>query len=130
MFDRALVIDLKKWQKSPSRKPLVIRGARQVGKTTLINQFSQQFEQYIYLNLELPDDRRPFEEFVNVETLLRAIFFLKDKSLQQKQQTLLFIDEVQAAPEALNKLRYFYEQEPSWPSSLRAVCWRHCSIKT
>jgi len=113
IFDREIVTDLKKWQKSSPRKPLVIRGARQVGKTTLIDQFAIQFEQYIYLNLELPDDRRPFEEFVNMDTLLRAVFFLKGKSLQQKQQTLLFIDEIQAAPEALTLLRYFYEEEPS-----------------
>jgi predicted AAA+ superfamily ATPase len=83
-----------------------------VGKTTLVNQFANTFGQYIYLNLELAEDRQPFEQFVNIETLLQAIFFLKNKSLLQKRQTLLFIDEIQAAPEALNLLRYFYEQEP------------------
>lgn len=78
----------------------------------MINQFAKKFEQYIYLNLELFEDRQPFEHFVNIETLLQEIFFLKNKSLSQKQQTLLFIDEIQAGPEALNLLRYFYEQEP------------------
>jgi predicted AAA+ superfamily ATPase len=112
MFKRDLQIDLEKWQMQPSRKPLVIRGARQVGKTTVISEFGKNFGQYIYLNLELPEDRQPFEQFTNIETLLQAIFFLKNKSLSQKQQTLLFIDEIQAAPEALNLLRYFYEQEP------------------
>ena len=112
MFDRELLSDLKKWQNQPSRKPLVIRGARQVGKTTVINQFSKSFGQYIYLNLELPEDRQPFEQFTNIETLLQAIFFLKNKSLSQRNQTLLFIDEIQATPEAINLLRYFYEQEP------------------
>ena len=112
MFDRELLSDLKKWQNQASRKPLVIRGARQVGKTTVINQFSKGFGQYIYLNLELPDDRQPFEQFTNIETLLQAIFFLKNKSLSQRNQALLFIDEIQAAPEAINLLRYFYEQEP------------------
>jgi predicted AAA+ superfamily ATPase len=109
MFNRDLQTDLKKWLMQPSRKPLVIRGARQVGKTTVISQFAKNFGQYIYLNLELPEDRQPFEQFVNIETLLQAIFFLKNKRLSQKQQTLLFIDEIQAAPEALNLLRYFYE---------------------
>jgi predicted AAA+ superfamily ATPase len=112
MFDRELLSDLKKWQNQPTRKPLVIRGARQVGKTTVINQFSKNFRQYIYLNLELPEDRQPFEQFTNIETLLQAVFFLKNKSLSQRNQTLLFIDEIQAAPEAINLLRYFYEQEP------------------
>jgi predicted AAA+ superfamily ATPase len=112
MFDRELLSDLKKWQNRPSRKPLIIRGARQVGKTTIINQFSKNFGQYIYLNLELPEDRQPFEQFTNIETLIQAIFFLKNRSLAQRNQTLLFIDEIQAAPEAINLLRYFYEQEP------------------
>jgi predicted AAA+ superfamily ATPase len=112
MFDRELENDLKKWQNEPSRKPLVLRGARQVGKTTVISQFAKNFGQYIYLNLELPEDRQPFEQFTNIETLLQTIFFVKNKSLLQKQQTLLFIDEIQAAPEALNLLRYFYEHEP------------------
>ncbi|MEI9919917.1 MAG: AAA family ATPase [Bacteroidota bacterium] len=112
MFDRELLSDLKKWQNQPSRKPLVIRGARQVGKTTVINQFSRGFDQYIYLNLELPEDRQPFEQFTNIESLLQAVFFLKNKSLSQRNRTLLFIDEIQAAPEAINILRYFYEQEP------------------
>ncbi|NBP68845.1 MAG: AAA family ATPase, partial [Cytophagia bacterium] len=83
-----------------------------MGKTTLINQFAQKFGQYIYLNLELPEDRQPFENFSNVETLLQAVFFLKNKSLLYKGDTLIFIDEIQAAPEAINMLRYFYEQEP------------------
>jgi predicted AAA+ superfamily ATPase len=112
MFDREIVKDLKTWQNEVPRKPLVIRGARQVGKTTLITQFSQQFGQYIYLNLELLEDRQPFENFSNVETLLQAIFFVKNKSLALKSDTLIFIDEIQAAPQALNLLRYFYEQEP------------------
>ena len=112
MFIRDLQTDLEKWRMQPSRKPLVIRGARQVGKTTVISQFAKNFGQYIYLNLELPEDRQPFEQFTNVETLLQTLFFLKNKSLLQKEQTLLFIDEIQAAPEALNLLRYFYEKEP------------------
>jgi predicted AAA+ superfamily ATPase len=99
MFKRDLQEDLEKWQVEPSRKPLVIRGARQVGKTTVISQFAKNFGQYIYLNLELPEDRQPFEQFTTIETLLQAIFFLKNKSLSQKQQTLLFVDEIQAAPE-------------------------------
>lgn len=111
MFNRDLQTDLEKWQIEPSRKPLVLRGARQVGKTTVVSQFAKKFGQYLYLNLELPEDRQPFEQFVRIETLIQAIFFLKNKSLSQKQQTLLFIDEIQAAPEALNLLRYFYEQD-------------------
>ena len=60
MFKRALLKELEKWRQNTPRKPLVIRGARQVGKTTLVNQFANQYEQYIYLNLELVEDTEPF----------------------------------------------------------------------
>ena len=92
---------------------MVIRGARQVGKTTVINQFAQRFEQYIYLNLEIKEDKQPFLNYSNLEQLLQTIFFLKNQLLSKKENTLIFIDEIQEVPEALNILRYFYEQEPT-----------------
>jgi uncharacterized protein len=112
MFIREITGELVKWAANDSRKPLVIRGARQVGKTTLINQFAGQFEQYIYLNLELAEDKPPFETFTTIESLMQSLFFIKNKSLALKNNTLLFIDEIQEVPEALNILRYFYEAEP------------------
>lgn len=112
MFKRTIINELEKWLNQSSRKPLVLRGARQVGKTTIVKQFALQFEQYIYLNLELPEDRLPFEQFSNIETLVQALFFIKNCSLEKKKQTLLFIDEIQEVPAALNILRYFYELEP------------------
>jgi len=112
MFNRDIIIELGKWVGKSDRKPLVIRGARQVGKTTVINQFANQFEQYIYLNLELSEDRLPFEQFSNVDVLVQTLFFLKNKLLSKKESTLIFIDEIQEVPEALNTLRYFYELEP------------------
>ena len=54
MFERATLKELTDWKTEPNRKPLVLRGARQVGKTTVVNKFARQFEQYIYLNLKLP----------------------------------------------------------------------------
>ncbi len=113
MFERLLLKELEQWQHKPSRKPLVIRGARQVGKTTLVHQFAERFEQYIYLNLELTEDKQPFLKFTNIETLVQNIFFIKNQLLSLKSNTLIFIDEIQEVPEALNVLRYFYEQEPS-----------------
>ena len=112
MFKRVLLKELEKWRKNTPRKPLVIRGARQVGKTTLVNQFAKQYEQYIYLNLELVEDKEPFENFTSIENLISTIFFLKNKTLSKKSNTLLFIDEIQEVPKALNTLRYFYELAP------------------
>ena len=115
MFTRDALRELELWERSNNRKPLVIRGARQVGKTTLVHQFSKRFEQYLYLNLELFDDRLPFERFTTIEALLQAIFFLKDLSYAKRDRTLIFIDEIQAVPEAFGRLRYFYEFVPEIP---------------
>ncbi len=115
MFQRMIQQELIKWSQKKIRKPLIIRGARQVGKTTVVRQFSQRFRHYIYLNLELPEDRRPFENFTDVETLLQALFFIKNVAVSERSQTLLFIDEIQEVPEALGLLRYFYEQAPEIP---------------
>ncbi len=112
MFARQLLSELEKWRLNKPRKPLIIRGARQVGKTTLVNQFAKQYEQYIYLNLELAEDKEPFENFTTIENLLNTLFFLKNKTLTKKRTTLIFIDEIQQVPKALNTLRYFYELAP------------------
>lgn len=112
MFKRQLLLELEKWRQNMPRKPLVIRGARQVGKTTLVNQFAAQYEQYIYLNLELSEDKEPFENFTSIEHLINTLFFLKNKTLAKKSTTLIFIDEIQEIPKALNILRYFYELVP------------------
>lgn len=112
MFQRDILIELHHWSKKDNRKPLVIRGARQVGKTTVIKQFGATFNQFIYVNLDLPEERLPFEQFTDIDTLVQTLFFMKNKSISLKNQTLLFIDEIQQVPEAFHSLRYFYEQEP------------------
>ena len=112
MFKRQILQEIEKWRLKEPRKPLVIRGARQVGKTTLVNQFAAQYEQYIYLNLELAEDKDPFEKFTSIENLINTLFFLKNKTLAKKSTTLIFIDEIQQVLKALNTLRYFYEFAP------------------
>lgn len=112
MFDRLIIKELENWRQNKIRKPLVIRGARQVGKTTLVKQFAKQYDHYIYLNLEIAEDKEPFVEFTTIDNLIRALFFLKNIPLIKKEQTLIFIDEIQEVPEALNILRYFYEAAP------------------
>ncbi len=115
MFTRSATQELEKWAAKSDRKPLIIRGARQVGKTTLVRQFAARFDQFLYLNLDLPEDKAPFERFQSIEVLISALFFLKNLSLEKKEQTLIFIDEIQEVPEALNMLRYFYESAPGIP---------------
>ena len=50
MFERNIITELEKWAAKSNRKPLILRGSRQVGKTTLVDSFSQRFENYLYLN--------------------------------------------------------------------------------
>lgn len=110
-FTRKLISELNKWADSENRKPLILRGARQVGKTTAVNIFSKQFDQYIYLNLEKPDNVDLFKRNLKTKELLQAIFLYKNIT-QKKGRLLLFIDEIQNSPEAVSVLRYFYEELP------------------
>ena len=110
MIERTLFKELFKWKERKTRKPIIIRGARQVGKTTAINIFSKNFKQYIYLNLEHSEDRKLFESGISFEDVVAAIFLSKNKD--RNIETLLFIDEIQNSPSAVKGLRYFYEKNP------------------
>ncbi|WP_293297104.1 AAA family ATPase [Pedobacter sp. UBA4863] len=112
MITRQVIGELQEWSDKTNRKPLILRGARQVGKTTVVEIFAKNFKQYIYLNLELSVDREPFQKFTDMETLVQTLFFLKNMRYDRKTETLIFIDEIQEVPEAMNILRYFYEQMP------------------
>ncbi len=102
---------LEYWKKKDNRKPLVLRGARQVGKTTVVRKFAHRYKQYIELNLEKKRDAKLFNEISDIHELTEAIFLIHKKRISE-QDTLLFIDEIQAVPEAINQLRYFYEEIP------------------
>jgi len=112
MYNRNILEELDQWKKSSARKPLILRGARQVGKTTIVEIFAQRYEQYIYLNLEQEEDSKPFKNYQNINQLTEQLFFNQDKDIAKIPTTLLFIDEIQEVPEAINILRYFYEKVP------------------
>jgi len=108
MFNRKILSDLDVWSIKNDRKPLVLRGARQVGKTTAINLFSRNFDRYINLNLDKEEDRSLFEMGYNIDDLISAIFL--NKGLRKNSgKCLIFIDEIQNSPKAISQLRYFYE---------------------
>lgn len=111
-MNRNIIEELKDWKINSHRKPLILRGARQVGKTTIVNMFAQSYQQYINLNLELKEDAAPFRNYKNISQLVEQLFFLRDKDIEKIGDTLLFIDEIQEVPEAINILRYFFEQVP------------------
>ena len=112
VYARNIEKSLMDWKQSNYRKPLVLRGARQVGKTTAIHLFAKQFKQYIALNLETTDAEW-FRGEKDIHQLVDRLFFEK-QLLKEEYDTLIFIDEIQEVPEALNMLRYFYENYPQY----------------
>ena len=110
-FNRKIIPILNQWASYSDRKPLILRGARQVGKTTVINIFSKEFDQYIYLDLEKSEEAKLFKRKLPAKELLQSIFLFKNIS-PKKGRLLLFIDEIQNSPEAVSILRYFYEEIP------------------
>ena len=112
LLNRNIFNELLKWTKLDKRKPLVVRGARQVGKTFAIKSFAHQnFSNSIYLNLEKAADRQLFSEVRDCSSLIRDIEVISKQKIQAGQ-TLLFIDEIQNSKNAMNQLRYFYEEMP------------------
>ena len=111
MFVRIIEAELEKWALNPYRKPLVLRGARQVGKTTVVNRFGEQFDNYLYINLEKLSSKQLVESTDDVKKLLPLLFLYCNKT-RKEGKTLLFIDEIQTSSHALSLLRYFYEDSP------------------
>lgn len=100
-IERHISNELLKWKNTSDRKPLILRGARQVGKTTLIHQFAEGYKNSILLNLELAEDRRFFTDFQNVHTVVEALCISHNIPTTEKKNTILFIDEIQEAQKQL-----------------------------
>ena len=100
------------WKDSPRRKPLIIRGARQVGKTWLVeNVLAKQFNSFVKIDLEKRRDLHPhFAENLEPQSILSLLELTTGRIIPG--QTLLFFDEIQACPRALMALRYFHEEMP------------------
>lgn len=111
MFNRTIHERLKKWINQRNRKPLILRGARQVGKTVSVRQLGKDFACFIELNMERATDREAFERGLPVEDIFQAIV-LRKKVRPVKGETLLFLDEIQECPAAVQMLRYFQEELP------------------
>lgn len=109
MFQRSIVNDLILWKEKEDRKPLILRGVRQVGKTTVVEQFANEFDTFLKLNLEMSGDLALMESTDDLEVLVEQIHFYCKKQVK-KGTCLLFIDEIQFSPKATALLRYFYEK--------------------
>lgn len=108
---RKLYANLLKWKDTRSRKPLIIRGARQVGKSTLVNDFAREFRFFISVNLEKREDRQVFDTLHETKDIINALFLRAGVPLTD-EPTLIFLDEIQESPEAVSRLRYLHEEYP------------------
>ncbi len=109
MFHRSIINEFQIWAAKPDRRPLVLRGARQVGKTTAVKMFAQEFDLFIYLNLDKAEHRNIFEGDYPFNELLSRLFLSVGKE-RQAGKTLIFIDEIQNSLKTVALLRYFYEE--------------------
>ena len=109
-FSRTIQKGLIEWMNNEHHKPLVIRGARQVGKTTVIRDFGKHFKTFIELNLEKSSDRAYFTADMNPKRTFQQICL--EKGIIPNGKILLFLDEIQNSPQAVAMLRYFYEEMP------------------
>ena len=103
---------LEAWASESGRKPLLLRGARQIGKTTAVRHLAEKFESFIEINFE--DDaafNTVFNGDFDIPKILAAIE-LKKRTKIVPGKTLLFLDEIQLCPRAISCLRYFYEKMP------------------
>ena len=111
-MNRDAIQFLRDWKNKPSRKPLVIRGARQVGKSYLVRLFSREsFENIVEINLENESDAASFFEKADPAETVRLLRAYSNIPIVPGK-TLLFIDEIQSAPKIFARLRYFYEKLP------------------
>jgi hypothetical protein len=110
---RFIDLELEKWAASPNRKPLLLRGARQVGKTTAVRKLSEKFDIYIEINFE---EHRDVHEFFNMnltpsEIIENISLYYNTPIIESK--TLIFFDEIQNCKGAMLSLRFFYEKLPN-----------------
>ena len=108
---RNAISALKKWKNSDSRKPLVMRGARQVGKTWLMKEFGQScYDSYVYFNFDEEEELKSiFEMNKNPQRIVELLSLIAGEKILPGE-TLIIFDEIQECPEALNTLKYFREK--------------------
>ena len=108
---RFILEDLIKWKNSKYRKPLILKGARQIGKTYILNQFGKEYyEDIAYFNFDHDEDLyNLFDNTKSPQRILENLTFIHKKAILP-EKTLIIFDEIQECPNALNSLKYFQEE--------------------
>jgi len=117
-MERYLLDDLLKWKNKKNRLPLILKGARQVGKTWLLSEFGRiAFKDVLYINFEnTPELKETFDGDISPHRILDLLGALHGKRIKP-QETLIIFDEIQEIPRALTSLKYFAETAPDY-----AIC--------
>ena len=114
-MERKIVLELKKWKESSNRMPLIIHGARQVGKTYTALSFGKEYyKNSIYFNMEdSVEVSKIFERDLNPERIIKELSARSGQTIF-KGDTLVILDEIQACERALISLKYFCENAPEY----------------
>ena len=115
---RKIILELKKWKDKADRLPLILKGARQVGKTWILQEFGREcFEDVLYINFENNNNIGDlFEGNIEPKRILEFLSAIHHKRIEP-EKTLIIFDEIQEVPKALTSLKYFAEQVPEY-----AIC--------
>lgn len=109
-MERKIYQELLNWKNSENRKPLVLQGARQVGKTYIVNCFAtREYQNYVYCNFEKEEGLSDFFNNLDPITIIKKLSNYKRKQILP-MNTLIVFDEIQACPQAITSLKYFNEE--------------------
>ncbi len=113
-MERAIYQQLKEWKNSPTRKPLILEGARQVGKTYILKEFgSQEYNNLVYINCDNNDKVSTIFSDYDIPRIIRSLSAISSESIVPGK-TLIVLDEIQEINKGLASLKYFYENAPEY----------------
>ena len=113
-MERSIYSSLKKWKESPTRKPLILQGARQVGKTYILKEFgAREYSEVVYINCDDNNDMQNMFVDYDVDRIIRSMSAISGISIKPST-TLLILDEIQEVERGLASLKYFCEKAPEY----------------
>lgn len=113
-MERSIYSSLKKWKESPTRKPLILQGARQVGKTYILKEFgAREYSEVVYINCDDNNDMQNMFVDYDVDRIIRSLSAISGVSIKSST-TLLILDEIQEVERGLASLKYFCEKAPEY----------------